>query len=196
MRLIGMTGRSGSGKSTVGSVALELGIPVLDCDAIYRELTSRPTELLYAIRDTFGDETVRDGALYRPALREKVFADQRELEKLNSLTARFMTCELKERLSLICAPLVILDAPTLFESGLDAICDCLLCVTASDDACIHRIELRDGIDYEAASLRLANQHSKIFFEDRCDIILYNDGERDSFRQEAFAVLTKLQRGEI
>lgn len=196
MRLIGLTGRSGSGKSTVGSIASEIGITVFDCDAIYREMTSKPTACLDAIRDAFGDETVRDGALYRPALREKVFSDPLLLQELNSITARFMAQEIKIRMRAIDAPMVILDAPTLFESGFDVFCDRILCVIASDETCIQRITKRDGIDESAARIRLTQQHSQAFFVEQCDIILYNEGDEAEFRKEALAVLLALQKGEI
>ncbi len=196
MRLIGMTGRSGCGKSTVGDVACSLRIPVLDCDAIYREITSHPSDCLSTIRDTFGEDTVRDGMLYRPALREKVFRDPAQLAKLNEITARYMTAEIHHRLQNIQASIVILDAPTLFESGLQSICHDLLCVTAPDEACILRIMDRDHLSREDAEIRLAAQHPTAFFVDNCKLRLHNDCDEITFRQRAHALLSSIQKGEI
>ncbi len=196
MRLIGMTGRSGAGKTTVGVCAKEMGIPVLDCDAIYRELTSGPSDCLRAIQKTFGEETVRFGALYRPALREKVFADREAMKQLHSITALFMARELRSRLEHIDASMVILDAPTLFESGLDAICHRLLCVISTDEFCLRRIIRRDRIGEADARARLAQQHSNAFLIEHCDIVLFNEGTEESFRTEAFTVLSALQKGGI
>lgn len=195
MRLIGLTGRSGSGKSTLGACARSLGIPVLDCDEIYRELTDHPSDCLEAIRETFGEQTVRDGALYRPALREKVFHDAFAMEQLNAITATYMMKEVFSRLSEIDAPLVILDAPTLFACGMDACCDALLCVIAPEPDCIRRICQRDGISEQEAELRLRQQPSNDFLIEKCDDILYNEGNRDIFEADALALLNALLKGE-
>ncbi len=196
MRLIGLTGRSGCGKTTVGAIARTMGIPVLDCDVIYREMTTSPSACLQAIAETFGTETVRDGTLYRPALREKVFSDPEALQKLNMLTAHYMRPEIESRLVSLNAPVVLLDAPTLFQSGLDSACDLILCVIASDETCIARIMQRDGIARDEANNRLANQFKNDFFIEHCDIVLYNEDDRDAFRDDASAVLNALRKGEI
>lgn len=196
MRLIGLTGRSGSGKTTVARIAQTMGIPVLDCDAIYSEITSSPTACLKAIENTFGTHTVRDGALYRPALRQIVFSDPTELQKLNALTARYMQPEIERRLSLLDSSVVLLDAPTLFQSGLDTTCDMILCVIASDDACIERIVERDRIDIASARTRLDNQYSNEFYIENCDIVLYNQGDIYSFSADVTAVLKALCNEQI
>ena len=196
MRLIGMTGRSGCGKSTVSAVAESLGILVLDCDGIYREMTSRPSDCLRAIRETFGDETVKDGALYRPALREKVFRDSGEMAKLNEITSRYMTQEILSRLQSANAEIAILDAPTLFESGMQSVCNDLLCITAPEEACIHRIMLRDQISREDALLRLRSQRPESFFIENCNLHLHNDGDLETFRASAHALLSAIKKGEI
>ena len=196
MRLIGMTGRSGCGKSTVSTVAESLGILVLDCDGIYREMTSRPSDCLRAIRETFGDETVKDGALYRPALREKVFCDPGEMAKLNEITSRYMTQEILSRLQGASAEIAILDAPTLFESGMQSMCNDLLCITAPEEACIQRIMLRDQISREDALLRLRSQRPDSFFTENCNLHLHNDGDLEAFCSAAHALLSAIQKGEI
>lgn len=196
MRLIGMTGRSGCGKSTVSAVAESMGILVLDCDGIYREMTSRPSDCLRAIQETFGGETVRDGALYRPALREKVFRDPGEMARLNEITARYMTAEIDSRLQNTTAEIAILDAPTLFESGMQSVCDDLLCVTAPEESCIRRIMLRDCISREDALLRLNSQRSESFFIENCNFHLHNDGDIETFRSSAHTLLSAIKKGEI
>lgn len=196
MRLIGLTGKSGSGKSTLGACARSLGIPVLDCDEIYRGLTDHPSDCLEAIRKTFGEETVRGGALYRPALREAVFHDPIAMEQLNAITATYVTAEVSDRLATMQAPLVILDAPTLFACGMDACCDALLCVIAPEQDCVKRICQRDGISEQEAELRLRQQPSDAFLIEKCDYILYNEGEREIFETDASALLNELLKGEL
>lgn len=193
-RLIGLTGRSGAGKSTAGDCARELGIPVLDCDALYRQMTSSPTDCLRAIGETFGEEAVRGGVLNRPVLREKVFSDRDELKKLNAITAHYMEQEIRRLLETDPAfcdgSEVLLDAPTLFESGLDAICERVLCVTAPEEDCVRRICLRDGIAPSAARTRLSQQHTDAFFAAHCDVVLHNDGTEEEFRKRVCDALRK------
>ncbi len=195
MRLIGLTGKSGSGKSTLCVCARSLGIPVLDCDAIYRELTDAPSDCLEAIRNTFGEQTVRDGALYRPALREMVYHNEAAMEQLNAITATYMKTEVFARLSELDAPLAILDAPTLFACGMDACCDVLLCVIAPEQDCVRRICKRDGISEQQAKLRLRQQPSDDFLIENCDLVLYNEGSQELFEADALALLNALRKGE-
>lgn len=196
MRLIGLTGRSGSGKSTVGAVAASMGFLVLDCDRIYAEITSRPTPCLEAIRDTFGEETVKEGKLCRPALREKVFSDPAAMAKLNALTARYMGEEISLRLDASTASVALLDAPTLFQSGLDGICDYIIVVVASEEECVRRIVSRDGISPEDALRRLAQQPSADFYRAHCNVCLENTDTEETFREKAEMLLKQLQKGEL
>lgn len=198
-RLIGLTGRSGTGKSTAGDCAREMGIPVLDCDDLYRQMTSSPTDCLRAIGVAFGGEAVRGGTLNRPFLREKVFSDREAMEQLNRITAQYMGKELsrllREEESLRRAPMVLLDAPTLFESGLNVLCDRILCVTAPEEVSVERICRRDGIDETAARARLAQQHDDDFFATHCDMLLRNDKAPEDFRKDVRDALERLWQEE-
>ncbi|MCH5184212.1 MAG: threonylcarbamoyl-AMP synthase [Oscillospiraceae bacterium] len=197
-RLIGLTGRSGTGKSTAGNCAREMGIPVLDCDELYRQMTASPTACLRAIGETFGEEAVRGGTLNRPFLRGTVFSDREAMEKLNRITAIYMEKELfrlfREEETLRNVPMVLLDAPTLFESGLNVLCDRILCVIAPEERAIERICRRDGIDETAARARLEQQKEDRFFASHCDILLRNDGTPEDFREDVREALERLRRG--
>ena len=196
MRLIGLTGRSGSGKSTAAEAARSLGFLVLDCDRIYAELTSRMTPCLKAIMETFGTDTVRDDQLYRPALREKVFNDPEAMEKLNAITARYVGEEIQKRISQSSADFVLLDAPTLFQSGLHAACDLLICVVAPEEECVRRILLRDTITEEQARRRLAAQPSHAFFKTHCDLCIENNTSREALFQKSIEAFESIQKGEL
>lgn len=195
-RLIGLTGRSGAGKSTAGTCAREMGIPVLDCDELYRQMTASPTDCLRAIGDAFGKEAVRGGTLNRPFLRETVFSHREAMEKLNRITAHYMEKELfrlfREEEPLRNAPMVLLDAPTLFESGLNVLCDRILCVTAPEEVSVARICRRDRIDEGAARARLARQHDDAFFAAHCDEVLRNDRSPEDFRADVRRALERLR----
>ncbi len=188
-RLIGLTGRSGAGKSTAGAFARELGMPVLDCDAVYRELTSSPSECLAAIGEAFGEEAVSGGRLNRPFVRETVFSDPAAMRVLHRLTARYMTRELFRRVREFhpAVKAVLLDAPTLFESGLDAVCDRILAVDAPEDVCVERICGRDGISPDDARKRLSWQHGRDFFREHCEM-LDGSGTRERLQAQVRAAL--------
>lgn len=196
MRLIGLTGRSGSGKTTASEAAKELGYLVLDCDRVYAELTSQMTPCLRAIGETFGEDTVKDGKLYRPALREKVFSDPSAMEKLNALTARFVGEEIHVRTAASSAEYVLLDAPTLFQSGLDPLCDFIVAVVAPEEDCVSRIVSRDGISESEARRRLAHQPSAEFFREHCHGILENDGSREALYKKAIDTFSAIQKGAL
>ena len=197
-RVIGLTGRSGAGKSTAGDCARDMGIPVVDCDKLYRQMTSAPTDCLRAIGETFGEEAVRGGTLNRPFLRERVFSDREEMEKLNRITAQYMEKELFRLLwegdAFREATMVLLDAPTLFESGLNVLCDRILCVTAPEEVSVERICRRDGIDETAARARLAQQYDDAFFTSHCDVVLHNDKTPMAFREDVLEALERLRQG--
>ena len=164
--------------------------------AQHKEITSRPGACLDAIRDTFGSETVREGKLYRPALREKVFSDPLEMEKLNALTARYMGEEIRSRLANATEAQVLLDAPTLFQSGMDQKCDLIIGVLASEEDCIRRITARDGISAADAARRLAQQPSEEFYKKNCHVCLENRTDPVTFRRQAEQLLASLKKGEL
>ena len=184
--IIGLCGRSGSGKTTVCKAFEAFGIRSVDTDAVYRELISptpdgEPSELVRNIADCFGDGVMAaDGSLDRRALAEAVFGEGKSenLALLNSLThgpilAR--TEEIAAEYIADGATAVIVDAPALFESGFDKKCDAILCVTAPDDILAGRIIARDGITEDAARKRLSSQIPEAELVSRSDFVIVNDG---------------------
>ena len=185
--IIGLCGRSGSGKTTVCKAFEVFGIRSIDTDKVYRELTSpyadgNPSELVRTIAKHFGECVIAvDGALDRRALAEAVFGDgkREKLELLNSLTHAPIlerTEEMAAEFAEAGAKGVIVDAPALFESGFDKKCDVIICVTAPDDVLIKRITARDGISDDAAAKRLSSQMSVEELSRRADHIIVNDGK--------------------
>ncbi len=181
MRLIGLCGRSGSGKSSFSKIASEYGIITIDCDAVYKELVSRPSECLMELQEAFGDEIITDGVLNRRVLAPIVFSDNEKLQILNSITHKHITAEIKKILAKIPDnSIVLLDAPTLFESGLDKECESVVAVVCNDEICLQRIVQRDGISKDAAHARLNNQKSLEFYYKNCNYVLENNGTEDEF----------------
>ena len=193
MRIVGLTGRSGSGKTSVCIAARDLGIEVMNCDLVYREMTSRPSPLLSAIGRSFGKVAVAGGSLNRSVLREIVFADRKALKRLNSLTARYMGKEIRKLADSVAEKtnILLLDAPTLFETGTDSYCDYVIGVIANEEDCISRLILRDGISEEEARIRLRNQLPESYFLEHCDVILENRGDMKELYDASVKVLSDL-----
>lgn len=187
MKIIGLCGGSGSGKGAVSSLFGAYGIPSIDTDAVYRDITSRPSECLLALASEFGSRVIRDDRLDRAVLREIVFnsPDKSEnLARLNAITHKYIISETEKIISAYekdSVSGVIIDAPLLFESGLDKRCDTVLAVLANREVRVARIMLRDGITLDAARARIDSQISDSELADRANIIIRNDGTLDELK---------------
>ena len=177
--IIGITGGTGCGKTTLLREIQDRGGLVLDCDAVYHELLTRDMVLLNAIEARFSG-VVEDGQLQRKKLGAIVFADPDALADLNTITHGAVKAEVLCRLET--APvLAAIDAIALFEGGLAELCDVTVAVTAPVETRVERLMARDGISREYAENRIRAQHDEQWFAQRCDRILRNDGTLEEFR---------------
>ena len=184
--IIGITGGTGCGKTTLLNLIAEQGGLVLDCDAIYHQLLQKDHNLLQAIESRFPG-VVEDGALNRKKLGGIVFADPQALLDLNAITHSAVKKEVLRRLESKPA-LAAIDAIGLFEGGLAELCDVTVAVTAPEELRVRRLMQRDGISEEYARNRIAAQHDTDWFRRRCDRILENDGSIDAFATKCLAFL--------
>ena len=197
MRLIGLCGRSGSGKSVFAEVAKEYGITVVDCDELYAEMVSKPSPCLAEIEKNFGVEAVKGGALDREYMAPLVFGDKQKLALLNKITHKHITSELEKIFKTFGEDeVVILDAPTLFESGLEQKCELIISVIAPYDDCVKRITERDNIPVEKAEARLASQKTDEFLIENSDILVYNDSSLQAFETACGDIAQKLKGGSL
>ena len=186
--IIGITGGTGSGKTTFLKVVEEIGGLALDCDAIYHELLRTDKDLLAAIEARFPG-VVKDGALDRKALGELVFSDEQALKDLNAITHNAVKKEVLVRLEN--APdLVAIDAIGLFESGLNELCDTTVAVIAPIKMQIERVCRRDGVSFEYAKKRIFAQKQPKTYASLCQHQLHNDKTEEIFREKCLAFLRR------
>ena len=178
--IIGITGGTGCGKTTLLKEIEARGGLVLDCDAVYHELLIRDDALLNTIGNRFPG-TVVDKKLERKKLGTIVFADPVALEDLNAITHGAIRAEIVRRLAEKPA-LAAIDAIALFEGGLAELCDTTVAVCAPESDRVERLMRRDGITREYAENRIRAQRSESWFRERCDYTLYNVGTRDEFAE--------------
>ena len=187
--IIGITGGTGCGKTTLLNLIREQGGLVLDCDQIYHELLISDKEMLASIDARFPG-VVEDGTLNRKKLGAIVFADEAALLDLNRITHAAVKLEVLRRLEARPA-LAAIDAIGLFEGGLAELCDVTVTVTAPVEDRVQRLMQRDGISEEYARSRIAAQHDESWFRERCSYVLENNGTLDAFATKCLAFLHTL-----
>ena len=195
MKVIGITGPTGAGKSLFSDFLRGKGIPVIDADKLYHSLLVPPSSCLDALRGAFGDGVFLDsGELDRRALSEIVFHDSEKLELLNRTVLGFVLDRARELLSGYekdGEPMAAVDAPTLIESGFYRECHTVISVLCPPDVRIGRIMSRDGLSEDAARARVSAQKDDGFYIERSDTVLTNDGDTESFLKRCEQTLSEL-----
>lgn len=195
MVVIGITGPTGAGKTTVLSVLRDMGGAVADCDAVYHDLLRSSAPLREELRARFGESIFdANGDLRRKKLGAIVFGDETALAGLNAITHRHIVAELKRLIARARAegrPAIALDAIALIESGAGALCDVTIAVTAPEEARVRRVMAREGISEEYARARAAAQKPGAWFEARCDYTLRNGGGREELERQARALFERI-----
>ncbi len=188
MIVIGITGPTGAGKTTVLNVLRELGGAVADCDGVYHELLSTSVPMKEELAARFGPEIFdENGDLRRKELGAIVFGDPDALADLNAITHRHIVSELERRIAQAEGegrPAIALDAVALLESGAGTLCGTTIAVTAPEELRVGRIMAREGIGEDYARARVKAQKPSAWFEERCAHTLRNDGEKASLEEQA------------
>ncbi len=181
--ILGITGGTGSGKTSALNAIRDLGGTVIDCDAVYHKMVAENQELRHAIEVKFHGVFNSDGSLNRKKLGELVFENKERMEQLNEVIYRFLVPEV-QRLCQEGGDLVAIDAINLVESGVDSICDKTIAITAPMELRVRRITARDGIDERYARMRISAQKSDEFYRGKCDYELSNTAETAEAFQSA------------
>ena len=193
--IVGITGPTGSGKTVLTDCLKSRGAAVVDADAVARLVVKPGEPCLAALAEHFGaDILTADGTLDRRALAAKAFASDEKTAALTALTHPFILSRMRQELRTAAeagAPLIVLDAPLLFESGLCADCDQTVAVLAPKEVRLTRICARDGLTEAQAETRMARQPQDDFYTSRADRILQNRGDLAALQAAAARLADEL-----
>ena len=195
MKVIGLTGGIGAGKSTVSDYLLDKGFTVIDADKIARSMTEKGSETLQALTEAFGEDILfTDGCLDRKKLAAIVFSDEKKRLVLEELTTKKVVQIIEEKITGLQeegyeAP-VFIDAPLLFESGADKLCDAVWLVDASIDIRIRRVMARDDVTSEEVKRRILNQMSSSEKIARSTDIIDNSKGKESLYDQVERLLER------
>ncbi len=195
MKIIGITGNSGSGKSTISKlISKNYEAKIIDADKIAKEMTKNNGEYLQAIRQAFGNDVIKNNELDRKKLADIVFLNKAEKEKLDGLTFEYVVEKIKKELEAnqnLDYQYIILDVPLLFESKLDKLCDYTIGVIAPQTEKIKRICKRDKLSKEKALQRLNSQPNDEFFTKNCNTVINNENKEETIKM-VNEIMLKLQ----
>ena len=195
MVVIGLSGGSGSGKSTISTLFSRYNILPINTDEIYRNLTSSLTPCLVELANEFGEDIITDDLeLDRARLREIVFTNREKHKRLNEISHRHVLNSVREMISSasnLGLAGVIVDAPMLFESGFDKECNYLIAVTAPVDMRVKRIKERDGITETKALERISHQIPDEELVKKVDFIIDNSCSIEEVESAVLDIVNKI-----
>ena len=200
MKVIGITGPTGAGKTTALNALVALGGRIIDADAVYHDLTRTCRPMREELEARFGPVYTPQGELDRKKLGAVVFQDEQALADLNAITHKYVgqaVAALVAQARAEGVPVVGIDAIGLLESSLAGHCDCTVAITAPEELRVRRIMAREGISRDYARMRVAAQKPSAWFQARCDYTLESTEADtvDTFAQRARALCQQiLQEG--
>lgn len=195
MKIYGLTGGSGAGKSAAAALLVQNGFGWVDADAVYRGLCVPGSALLDALHRAFGDILTPEGALDRPKLASVVFSDPARLTQLGDITTPHIWQASQQEFHKLAEQgidRILYDAPTLFQTGFDRSCDAVIGVVASRETRIQRIMQRDGLSETAAAARINAQPDEAFYREKCDFVLENNGSLEDLKLQVKSLCDKLR----
>jgi len=212
MIIIGVTGATGSGKSTVCNMLEDIyGFKVINADAIAYSQATPGSDYLNEINKTFGSKVInKDGSLNRTVLGNIIFNDVNERIKLNKITKKFVVREIEDLITIFkdisktadsdanlkkYMSALVIDAPLLYEFKLDKECNYIITVTASDELKIQRIIERQGLDKQDAQARINSQREYDSINKNADYFIENNGTEDELRVKMRCIIEEIARKE-
>ncbi len=190
MRVIGLTGGIGTGKSTVSAYLASKGFEIIDADLIARQIVTPGSPLLDEISNAFGEHFILpDGSLDRKALGAYIFKDKNKKAQLDNIMMGTIISIIRERIQNAKGNIIV-DAPLLFETGLDADVEVVWLVDAEDEIRIRRVCARDNISAQQVADRIDNQMSQNEKKIKSDEIIDNSGSEEELYQQLDQLIDK------
>lgn len=184
--IIGITGSSGAGKSTICEILQKTyKVKIINADKIAKKLSSKGTSYIKDIIEKFGNNIVDEtGELRRKKLAEIIYNNSEKRKLLNNCTFKYIRKEIEDQINkTINGVTIIIDAPLLFECELEKLCDKVIGVISQKELQIERIIERDSINYEQAQKRLNAQEDNEFYIKKCDVIIENNNNISFIEKE-------------
>lgn len=193
--IIGLTGQTGAGKSSVREILCKKGAAVIDADAVAHDITDNNLDCIYDIVSHFSCLVLNEkGKINRKALGKRVFSDKNELAVLNKIIFPYIIEAIEhEVLGYIAkgAKSIVIDGATVIESGCGKMCDVLVSVVAEEETRITRIIKRDGISKADAERRVAAQKPEKFYIENSDFVIKNDSTPAELERSVNSVLKNM-----
>lgn len=196
--IIGLTGQTGAGKSTVRKLLKAKGAAVIDADSVAHDVADNELDCLTDITEHFSCMVLNEkGKLNRKALGRIVFSDKKKLALLNKIMFPYIVSAIKGQVTAYeqaGAQVIVIDGATLIESGCSKMCSALISVTAEEETRLTRIIHRDGISKRDALRRVSAQNPEEFYIKASDYVIKNDGTPGNLEREAERVLYEIEQG--
>ncbi|MGN0470032.1 MAG: dephospho-CoA kinase [Acutalibacteraceae bacterium] len=195
--VLGLTGQTGAGKSTVSEFMKNLGCTVISADKIAREATQTGSECLKRLADCFGYDIINnDGSCNRKRLAQKAFSSRKSTDLLNGITHPWILRRTAEYIS-ECksngSDIIIFDAPQLFESGGEKMCDIVVSVTAPTEIRLSRIMNRDGINKDEALLRINAQFDESYYTSGADYVIDGSQPLEQVKEQVTGIIAEIRK---
>lgn len=175
--VVGITGQSGGGKTLVASLLSKYGFHIIDADVVSRKVVEKGRPALQHIVDRYGSQVLQiDGNLDRSKMAAIAFSSTANRNEYNGIIFPYILDEIETQIQMLKnhgANAIFIDAPTLFESGADRLCDKVVCVIAPRELRSRRLLLRDNITPEQVEARLSSQQEDSFYTSRSDFVIEN-----------------------
>ena len=197
IKVVGLTGQTGSGKTEVSRFISLQNIDVINCDQLAHNVADNEKNCLCDLALEFSISILNpDGTLNRKKLSSIVFGNETKLKRLNDIIFPYIKKRIYEVIDDLDRKgkhLVILDAPTLFESGLNKDCDFIISVIAPVEIRRNRIVIRDHLTDAQARKRISSQHDDMFFISNSDAVIENSGDLEELKIRALEAIEKMCR---
>ena len=193
MHIFGITGTTGSGKTSVLEAFRKKGALLLDCDRLYHDLLETSEGMLRELEDRFPD-AFEKGRLVRKKLASIVFHNEATLADLNAITHRYVCEDVKRQLrahAMSGGQVAVIDAVELISSGLGALCDCTIAVLAPEAERMKRIMARDGLTEEQALERIRAQKNDAYYRENCTYTVLNDGTVEQLSEKINQIMKEV-----